>query len=99
MLEHAAAPRPLYTEVRAIGFPLVSGQAGDGPETGKNAGEDFARQARRAFEHLPALRSRAYGLWRPSHHRARRFRSTRRAQRSLRGVPPTEASRALHTKS
>lgn len=55
VIEHADMPAPYgtySTVVKAGGLLYVSGQAGIDPATGAKAGEDFATQARQAFENL-----------------------------------------------
>ncbi len=55
IVRHPKMPAPYgaySTAVRAGDFLFVSGQAGIVPETGATAGDDFATQARQAFENL-----------------------------------------------
>ena len=55
VISHPDLPKPYgaySTAVRAGDFLFVSGLAGIVPATGAKAGEEFATQARQAFEHL-----------------------------------------------
>ena len=55
IVDHPDMPAPYgaySTVVRAGDFLFVSGQAGIVPRTGQKAGEDFASQAKQAFENL-----------------------------------------------
>ena len=55
IVDHPDMPAPYgaySTVVRAGDFLFVSGQAGIVPQTGQKAGEDFASQAKQAFENL-----------------------------------------------